>query len=254
MATLWFAPPRPVRHPGWLLEYLVRIWLTMPLMQRALLVGAAGLCVAVFVVAAYLFVRWEVWPPYRAPELRLLRLGTKAQQPLLSRSRRGQTLVLFAIVIPVIVALLYLVYSATTASRQKTGAQAASDAAARAGSMQIDVARYANGELALDCAAAEAKARQVLREGLADLPYALLPGVTPDTIASAAEITVINIVPDTPCSAGQDWWTSPYPPHNTYTQPVVTISIRVPSRVFFMDITLPAISEDTLRAPTGGTP
>lgn len=147
-----------------------------------------------------------------------------------TRKERGQTLVLFAIILFVVVAAVQFTLGVSSAWNQLSAVQNATEAGARAGAMQFDVEQFAQGRLVLDEARAIATTRQMLLVGLRRLPFAI-EGTTPEDIAAAASIQVINAAESSP-------WTSPNSPYRTYTQPVVVARVRVPSRLFFLNITL----------------
>lgn len=154
---------------------------------------------------------------------------------------RGQTLVIVAALIPVLMAFVALLLQVSTILWQQEAIRYAAQVAARKGSLQVDMARWANGQLALDCGTANSEARAKLFEALNYLPFALLEGTTREDVVAAAEIQVVNIVPGT-CN---------YDPNAA--RPTVTVTVRVPSALFFVHITLRLTSRVEVFAP-GGLP
>jgi len=167
---------------------------------------------------------------------------------------RGQTLVLVACFLPVALLLLTLVVGVASAVQQKRAVQDVVEAAARAGSQQVDIEELARGRLMLECGAARSAILDRLRADLENLPY-VLDNTTVDELVATAQIEVVNLLPGSACSDpdGDGQWTSPWPPNNVYTRPVVTVHVRVPSRVLLVWIPLPGLAEDEMRA-VGGTP
>lgn len=154
---------------------------------------------------------------------------------------RGQTLVIVAALLPVILSLVALLIQVSTIVWQREAIRYASQVAARKGSLQIDVERWALGQLALDCSAANSGARDKLAEALSHLPFALLEGTTLEAVVADAEVWVVNSEPGT-CN---------YDP--AAARPYVAVTVRVPSALFFVDITLRLDSRVEVFAP-GGEP
>lgn len=155
--------------------------------------------------------------------------------------QRGQTLVIVAVLIPVLMAFVALLLQVSTILWQREAIRYAAQVAARKGSLQVDLARWANGQLALDCSMANSEARAKLFEALNHLPFALLEGTTREDVVAAAEVQIVNIVPGT-CN---------YDPNAA--RPMVTVTVRVPSALFFVNITLRLTSQVDVFAP-GGLP
>ncbi len=156
------------------------------------------------------------------------------------RKARGQTLVIFAILVFVGVTLVTAVYGVTSARRQKNAIQEVTWAAVRHGSMELDEDALANGEILLVPAEAEQAARATLADGLGGLPFALASGETPEGIAfdpSKTEVYAVN-------ASAAEPWTSPWT-GQVFTQPVVAVRVVVPSNVLFLSgVRLSAVGED----------
>lgn len=159
---------------------------------------------------------------------------------------RGQVLVLVAVLLGVAVIAVMGSFALGTARQQKDAARYVAEIASNIGAAQLDEAALAQGEIRLDVAEATAAARQAVVEALVTLPYALREGYTPELIAGNPELLQIQAVNATPTAS----WTSPWT-GNIYTEPVVAVWLKVPSRVFFLEIDLPVVGETIVM---GGQP
>lgn len=147
----------------------------------------------------------------------------------------GQVIVIFAVFILAAALLLMLSYFLYSAFRQKRAAEEIAHAAARAGCQKLQ-----EGEQALDEVAARQAVEDVLLRGLPFLPYALAGGATPQSIAAGAEIYVINASPGDPRY-------SPFHPQDPpYDRPFIAVGLDVPTKAFFMDVTIRVEVEDAV--------
>lgn len=151
---------------------------------------------------------------------------------------RGQVLVLVAVLLGVVVIAVTTSYALTSARQQKDAARYVAEIASNSGAAQLDEAALANGEIRLDVGEATAAAQQAVMESLVTLPYALREGYTPELIASNPELLQIQAINASPADPWQSPWTG-----NIYAEPVVAVWLKVPSRVFFLEIDLPVVGE-----------
>ncbi len=127
---------------------------------------------------------------------------TFAAFPLFSHTRdfhprheRGQVLILFAAALGLLLLLVLGGFFLYSALHQRAAIGELVQAAARAGSLQVDDEGMLGGVLTLDVDRAEAATRKVLREGLPYLPYRI-KDMTPEEVLEQAEVYVINVQGD----------------------------------------------------------
>lgn len=154
------------------------------------------------------------------------------------RSERGQVLVLFAVFLVVAALMLSLSYFLYSAKRQRGAAEEIARAAVRAGCLEVDEDRFGRGLVRLNEERARSRVLQALQQGLRHLPYGLSSGATPESVANAAEIQVVNAAPDEPRI-------SPFT-GLTYTRPFVAVRLVVPTASFFVPIELTVVQEDEI--------
>lgn len=157
---------------------------------------------------------------------------------------RGQMLVVYALVISLAALMLGLSFFIYSAKRQRDASEEIARSATRAGCMQVDEERMAQGVVWLDEVQARQAVLQVLQDGLPYLPYGLTDGATPDSIIAGAEIYIVNATPSAP-------QTSPLPPYEMYDRPFVAVRFAVPTAALFRPITLNIQREDVafVRSP-----
>lgn len=155
-----------------------------------------------------------------------------------SSTPRGQVLVLFAVLIPVIVLLFFFALSLAALHDVRAHVDEALGVATRAGARRVEYASYGEPDLAFARAAVSETVRAVFRQGLALRPAGLAD--TPEAIAAHTEVALGYGSPERP-------WYSPFAPDRPHAHPTVSARAHVPVRVWWFTITVTVLSETEVR-------
>jgi hypothetical protein len=151
---------------------------------------------------------------------------------------RGQTLVIFAVLIPVLVLFFLFALGLAAVLDVRAHAEYALSVATRAGARQVEYASYGDGGAQLDPDAVEVKIRQVFRDALALRTTGLAD--VPENIASQTQVEIGYGTP------GQFWYSS-FNPYRGHPCPTVAARAWVPIRVWLFDISTPIVVETEVR-------
>lgn len=151
---------------------------------------------------------------------------------------RGQTLVIFAALIPVVVVFFLFALGLAAVLDVRAHASYALGVATRAGARQVAYGSYGSGDAQLDPAAVQATTRAVLSETLALRTAGLAD--TPANIAAMAEVEIGYGTAEVP-------WQSPFVDDRWHRYPTVAARALVPVRVWLFEITTPIVVETEVR-------
>lgn len=154
------------------------------------------------------------------------------------QSPRGQVLVLFAVLIPVILLLFLFALSLAALYDVRAHASDALGLATRAGARRIEYASYGEPDLTFARTAVSETVRAAFCQGLALRPSGLAD--TPEAIAARTEIALGYGSPERP-------WYSPFAPDRPHVYPTVSARAHVPVRVWWFDLTLTVLSETEVK-------
>jgi hypothetical protein len=163
----------------------------------------------------------------------------KGRDPGARRKGRGQALVLFALLVPLILLFLLLALGLAAALDVRAHAADALGVATRAGARQVTYGPYGQGGTEFDPAEVDAHIRSVFADALALQPLGLTE--TPETIAQ--EMTIIEIGYGAPGTA----WPSPFVEGRLHYRPTVAAQARVPVKLWTFELTLKVVSETEVR-------
>ena len=139
--------------------------------------------------------------------------------------QRGQSTLYAVVLMPMLVMILALVADVGALQVERVRLRWAQDMALIDAVTEIDAARYGDtGELRIDPSAAGVY-RAYLAANLQPLRGVLADGATPESIAAAAEVAVVNQLP------GSDPFTG-----RTLDRPAICARIRVPVRVTLLHL------------------
>lgn len=169
---------------------------------------------------------------------RKLHWGSSAELGPAGRTRlRGQVLVLFAVLVPVLVLFFFFALGLAALWDARAHAQDALATATRAGARRVVYAGYGQGEVRF-AGDVERRVRDVFAEALALRPAGL--DAPPERIA--AELTVV-VGYGTPAAP----WPSPFVEGRTHAYPTVAARALLPVRVWMFAVRVPIVSETEVR-------
>jgi hypothetical protein len=151
---------------------------------------------------------------------------------------RGQVIVLFAVLGPVMVLFFLFALSLAALHDVRAHAAYALGVATRAGARQVEYHAYGEPDLAFVRDAVSETVRVVFSEGLALRPAGLAE--SPQAIADHTEVAVGYGSPLHP-------WYSPFVPDRPHHHPTVAARAHVPVRVWWFDLTLTVLSETEVK-------
>jgi Flp pilus assembly protein TadG len=152
-------------------------------------------------------------------------------------NEKGQTLVIFAALIPVIVLFFLFALGLAALLDVRAHAAYALGVAARAASRQVDYGDYGDGAVRFNDQV-EVTARAVFSDALALRTTGLAD--TPGNIAGAIEVQTGYGSRDSP-------WESPFVSGRLHYHPTVAVRAQVPIRVWMFQVALPIISETEVK-------
>jgi len=155
---------------------------------------------------------------------------------LRARPARGQSLVLLAVLIGVVVIAVLTFLALGTLYLARSHARRSLQAATAAGACRVDYESLPGGHLQLDAPAAIATTRAVFASALGLENFGL--DASAAEIAGRAQIEVHNEVP----------WTSPYT-GLTHQAPTIAAVAPIPVRLLFFAVEVPVMVETEVNAP-----
>jgi|GEM_PF-2268384 len=158
--------------------------------------------------------------------------------PARPAKEKGQTLVIFAALIPVIVLFFLLALGLAALLDVRAHAAYALGVATRAAARQVDYGRYGDDGTVQFNDQVEVTAQSVFSDALGLRPAGLAD--TPGNIAAVIEVA-------TGYGSREAPWESPFVSGRQHYHPTVAVRAWVPVRVWMFDVRLPIISETEVK-------
>ena len=153
------------------------------------------------------------------------------------KRNRGQVLVIFAVLVPVLLAFFFFALSLAALLDVRAHATYALAVATRAGSRHVVYADYGQERVRF-ADGVDTRVHDVFEEALSLSTAGL--GDTPENIAAAIHVTIGYGTPQRP-------WSSPFVTGRVHTHPTVAAQVWIPVRVWGFDVRVPIVSETEVR-------